>query len=107
MLERQGKLDEAATHYEESLGLAERAVGVEHWMHAALRKGYGVVLTKQERYSEAEVQLLQSLAVLEPSHGVGSRRVQMLLQAIVELYESWGKPDRAAEYRARLIGSGK
>ncbi len=67
-----------------------------------LEKHYGRTLVALGRYEEAEPYLQRSLDTLTLVLGASHRRTQSTLEALVELYESWGKPDRAAEWRAKL-----
>jgi outer membrane protein assembly factor BamD (BamD/ComL family) len=40
--------------------------------------------------------------VLQTELGEQQERTQKAVSRLVELYEAWGKPDKAAEYRALL-----
>jgi hypothetical protein len=51
---------------------------------------------------EAEALLLAAHHALAAQLGPDHRRTQRALGRIVELYNAWGKPAEAAEYRARL-----
>ena len=61
----------------------------------------GGCLTLSQRYPEAEALLLGSYAVLEAKLGGQSPEARKALQRIVDLYEAWGRPEQAAEYRAQ------
>ena len=62
---------------------------------------YGECLIKLERYLEAEPVLLEAHTALTQILGESSVPTRPALQAIVSLYELWGRPDQAEEYRSR------
>ncbi len=62
----------------------------------------GASLSGQEKFEEAEPQLLDGYSQMKNDPEVSDERMQEALQRIIELYEAWGKPDKAAEYRAIL-----
>jgi len=60
----------------------------------------GICLVKLHRFDEAEPLLLKSydfLSTKEPKQQV----TRMTLEHIITLYEAWGKPDKAAEWRKK------
>ena len=58
----------------------------------------GACLTGLGRYAEAEPLLLGAYPVLQKNPDAAVRRDA--LGRIVELYQAWGKPDKAADFRA-------
>ena len=60
----------------------------------------GACLTAEGRYAEAEALLLRAHAGLESSRGRDHERTVEARQRLVALYEAWGRPDRAARWRA-------
>ncbi|HYU80043.1 MAG TPA: hypothetical protein VEK56_13720 [Vicinamibacterales bacterium] len=54
------------------------------------------------RYSEAEAVLLDARKDLGALPAPPARDVKATTTRLVELYDAWGKPDRAASYRALL-----
>ncbi len=66
------------------------------------RSVYGAFLTKLARYDQAEALLLSSHPVLRDTLGQEHERTVRTINWLVELYEAWDKPDKAAEYRAIL-----
>ena len=74
--------------------------------------GYGVTLSKLERYSEAETMLLEAHAILESVVGAKHEHTIKVIQALVEHYDVRyaAEPDRghdakAAAWRAKLADS--
>lgn len=57
---------------------------------------YGDTLTRLGRFEEAETMLLENF---EHLRGQDDRRSRNSLQAIVRLYEAWGKPEMAIRYQ--------
>jgi hypothetical protein len=62
----------------------------------------GGCLIALHRYDEAEPLLLESHAVLRARKGERSREARDALEWIAQLYEAWGKPDKARDYRAAV-----
>jgi eukaryotic-like serine/threonine-protein kinase len=66
----------------------------------------GANLTAQERYAEAEAPLITGYEGMQQREGSIPEDDKFLLTRagrwIVQLYEHWGKPDKAAEGRAKL-----
>ena len=62
----------------------------------------GACLIKLKRYREAEEQLLSGYAGLKAAMGDQHAQTQKTVNRLIELYESWGKPDLAEPYRALL-----
>ena len=54
------------------------------------------------RFREAEPLLLESYTALQNDKGGGAKHAAEARERIVELYTKWGKPERLAEYRAKL-----
>ena len=73
-------------------------------MRATLQTGHGACLVELRRHEEAEARLLQGYHGLRKTLGVGDGRTRKALRHLVALYDAWGRPEAAAEYR-RLLGS--
>ena len=95
-----GKPSEAEPLFRDAVAKAERALPADFWFTAVLRDGWGRCLTTLGRYDEAEVQLLKSHEVLkarmdeDPGHAISA------IEALIDLYESSGRPDTATKYRS-------
>lgn len=59
-------------------------------------------LTQQHQFAEAERLLLEAFPVLEKEWGLGHDRVKTAVQRAAELYDAWGKPEKAAAWRAKV-----
>jgi tetratricopeptide (TPR) repeat protein len=84
---------EAVVLFEEIADARAEQVGDDDWHDGWSAVTYGRCLMALERYEEAEAVLL---AVYDDGRD-GSAR-----EALVDLYTTWGKPEKAAEYRALL-----
>jgi serine/threonine protein kinase/Flp pilus assembly protein TadD len=78
------------------------------WLIARFEAGLAESLLDQGRFEEAEAELLSALAVLEENPVGDDLRRDVLItnrdvqRLFVRLYETSGKPDQAAEWRAKL-----
>ena len=78
-----------------------RAVPKGHWLIANTESLLGACLAAQGRHADAEPLLLGSYATLATTPGAPPQRVSEALDRIVSLYQVWGKPEKAAEWRAK------
>ncbi len=104
LLNAQTRYAEAEQLVRESLPINIRVRGEDHWRTAEARSLLGAALAGLERYQVAETLLLDGHAGLDASLP-GGRRTQKLppsIERLVRLYDAWGKPDKAAEWRAKL-----
>jgi non-specific serine/threonine protein kinase/serine/threonine-protein kinase len=87
-----GRLAEAEGLYRELVAAAARSLPERHPNLGIYRGGLGVCLMRQERYAEAETELLAALeanrAVLGPEHP----RTVVATERLTELYGAWGRP---------------
>ncbi len=64
--------------------------------------GYGRTLVKLERYEDAEPALNEAYTLLDAGEGSDSEGTTLVVEALIDLYDAWGKPEKAAEWRAKL-----
>ncbi len=95
-----GDFEGAETLIDESLDIFRRALPPDHWWKVQAESVRGACLSGLGRFAEAEPLLLDSYPVLKERQGVESTYAKDALKRIVDLYEAWGKPAKAAEYRA-------
>ena len=55
-----------------------------------------------DRYEDAEVALVEAHETLTAARGSDFDRTISVTESLAELYDVWGKPDKAAEWRANL-----
>ncbi len=101
-LRKKGDLDEAITLLRQGTKTLEAALGKEHWSTANARSNLGSCLTKLGRYEQGEKELLEAYRVLKATRGAEHWRTVRAVGWLAALYEAWGKPAEAAEYRALL-----
>jgi len=92
----QGRLAEAARLLKKTVAAA-RGLSNEIVTGAALG-AYGRCMTLMRQYAGAESALLEAQKILAASDAEECRRVE---KNLVALYETWGRPDKAAEWRVR------
>jgi len=100
LLYHQGQYAEAEKLQREAIAIYQKSLGAEHWMIQRSRSHLGACLTKLGRYPEAEEQLLAAYPGLKTTRGEQHALTRTAVSRLLELYEAWGKPDRAAPYRA-------
>jgi len=79
-----------------------RTISEDDWSVASAQALLGSSLVAQRRYAEAEVVLLDARRELDTQPSPSARDLKATLNSLVQLYETWGKHDAAALYRARL-----
>ncbi len=94
--------ERAEPRLREALAIHERK-DPDNWRAFETRSLLGASLLGQKKYAEAEPELLRAhegLKAREAKIPAPSRKiVDETVDRIVRLYEAWGKPDRAAEWR--------
>ena len=103
-LER-GKYAEATSLLREALDAYAKA-GADNWRRYFIESQLGASVAAQNRYAEAEPFLVSGYqGMLQRMSSVPLEDRPRLLEAreqIVRLYESWQKPEKAAEWREKL-----
>ena len=98
----QGRYEEAEKLLTESLERRRRVQGPVHERAIRNMVHLGWVYTEQQRYNEAETLLLDAFGLSQRVLGPLDRSTIGSIGKIVELYEAWGKPEKAEEWRAKL-----
>ncbi len=101
-LHKQNKFSEAEAIFRDIVGTARETLPEGHWITHAFGMDLGASLLALGSYAEAEQVLLESCDRLFDILGLKHRRSQRCMKALIDLYEAWGKPEKAAEYRALL-----
>jgi len=99
---RKGAYGEAERSFREAISVFKKTFPDDHWQIANANSLLGGCLARLGRYGEAEKLLVKSYSLLKKQFGASHRRTVAALKRIIELYEAWGKPDKAEEYRALL-----
>jgi len=95
-----GKYAEAEPVAREVLRIRDEHLPDGDWLRFSARCFLGRSLAGQRKFEEAETMLLEGLAGMNPPPK-GMRAKQEALDAVVAMYEAWGKPEKAAEWRRR------
>jgi serine/threonine protein kinase len=96
-----GRAKEAEPLLGECLQIRRRTLPKGHWLTANAESLLGGCLTARKRYQEAEQLLLSGFAALKAAQGAPRKRIEQALDRIIALYEAWGKPEKAAEWRTK------
>ena len=97
-----GDYDRAVSTLRGSLEIRRSTLPEGHYRTLSNMKDLGNALAKLRQFEEAEKLLRTSYASLESQDKKRMGDISSTLKSIVELYELWGKPEQAAEYRAKL-----
>jgi non-specific serine/threonine protein kinase/serine/threonine-protein kinase len=100
-----GEYEEAAELFARCLEIDPDAVTGSSQRGAQLASAYGVFLASMGRYDEAETRLLEALGDLERLCSPDDLRVQRTRAFLAELYDAWGRPEKAAEYRDPMVST--
>jgi hypothetical protein len=71
------------------------------WSIGGTKSLLGAALLAQRRYEEAETVLLEAEHDLAASSAL-QRELTVTIRRLVDLYDAWGRGDKAAAYRQRL-----
>ncbi len=103
LLTQRGRSAEAETLAVEAAAIVRRMRPIIPARLAEAERVLAKCLAAQRRYAAAEALLLKSLESLRSELGEAAPPSQEALADLVALYESWGKPKQAAEWRRRLV----
>lgn len=93
-----GDIEAAEALHAQVVDAAGRTMPPNHWFTASFHGAFGEFLLAQERFAEAEPQLLRSHSAFLDTLGAGDATTQAAAAGLVRLYRAWGKPDKAASF---------
>jgi len=102
VLMKKGDHKAAEGYLRRGLAIQRKTFPEQNWQIATTKLLIGSSVYKQKRFREGESLLLEAFPIIQENFGPNHRRTQVAIQAIIELYEAWGKPDKAAEYSSLL-----
>ena len=94
-----GELEEAETLAGEAVEGRRSSLAEGHWRISQSEAVLGSCLAAQKRFEEAEELLVKSLQGLTTERGADAIETVDVRNRVAELYEAWGNPARAEEYR--------
>ncbi|MDP6582150.1 MAG: serine/threonine-protein kinase, partial [Vicinamibacterales bacterium] len=100
LLRDKGDYAAAVPLHRDALDIFRRSYGADHWLVGRVQRDLGWTLTGLGRYEEAEDVLLASQQLLQGAFDGDHVETQAAVERLIDLYEAWDRPDRAAEYRA-------
>jgi len=95
---------EAESLLRECLAIREKKLPSGHWQLLNARSLLGGSLTSQGKFVAAETLLVASYEGLSKGKGATPRRVAQALGRVIDLYDRWGKPEKADAWRKRRTG---
>ncbi len=99
---RSGQTERAIMTCNEVIQSSDGALPEDHWLLGVFRGTLGKCYLQQAQYELAEPLLIESQVTLRAALDLRHRHVKTSLRRLIELYEAWGKPEKAAEYRTLL-----
>jgi serine/threonine-protein kinase len=98
-LQKVGRHQEAEIYLRGSVEIWRKNYPDDHFLIATTRNLLGGCLTEMGRYAEAEPLLTLSYAIILKQFGPDHPRTRAARNRVVQLYQAWGKPQRAAAYQ--------
>jgi eukaryotic-like serine/threonine-protein kinase len=97
-----GRYDDAERLFATAINGRRRVLGDSHPLTILSVERLAGMYQKQRRYEEAESQLLIASRWLRENPNADLPTIQAVATRLVEVYEAWGKSEKAAEWQARL-----
>ena len=99
---QQGRLADAETIARQVLESSRRRVGEDHPETLTDMHNLATIVDAFKRYDDAEAIYLKAIQGKSKVYPPGHPSTNRSMQRLVSMYERWGKPQKAAEWRARL-----
>lgn len=91
--------EKAERHLAAAVDSAQEFLPAEHRVTGLILLDYGKCLNHLARYDEAEPRLMDAHRILAASFGEDHRQTMAAAEALINLYEAWGKPTEADRLR--------
>jgi tetratricopeptide (TPR) repeat protein len=101
-LMEEGRFEEAAALLRGCLASRQKTLPEGHWLVADTMSRLGGAVASGGKFDQAEPLLLEGYAGMSDNRRVPLNRKREAIERLIQLYQSWDKPDRAAEWRQRL-----
>ena len=105
LLTDMGNPEAGVTLLQDGLEARRHKLPKDHWQNAEAQSALGGCLVALAQYERAESLLLHGYEVLKTQQGRRNQLVQKTLNRIIELYEAWGRSDKASPYRKALTAN--
>ncbi|GJM24514.1 MAG: hypothetical protein DHS20C16_09290 [Phycisphaerae bacterium] len=102
LLVRLGRYEEAEAIYQQILAANYDDAPNAKTLGAVFQTGYGRCLTEMGKFEDAKAQLTAADEYLSQSQWAKSKYGRETLEALVELYEEWKRPETQSQFRERL-----
>lgn len=99
-LYNQGRMNDARPYLARVLEVTEHAQDTDAFFAAGVRIRLGECLKALALFESAERNLISGYDTLREALGLTHPRTQRVLSDLISLYEAWGKPRKAAPFRA-------
>ncbi len=96
------KFEEARKQNKIVADIADHILPNDHWFAGLSLRRLGESLTGLESFENAEELLLQSEKIVSNALGESSDRHVRCIEALVNLYDAWLKPDEAARWQEKI-----
>ena len=100
-----GRYEEALTLAADAHAVCLKSLGTKHWRTAAAASAEGAARAGLKQFDRAEPLLVDSHAVLHGGSGAVSYYLKSSDRWLGRLYQSTGRPDKAAKYLAQAVRS--
>jgi tetratricopeptide (TPR) repeat protein len=97
-----GRYDEAEPLYVRALELQRRAIGEASTFTLYSHWGLARTLVKQGKWQEAETLAIDFHKKINSAAALEHFGEKDAIELFIELYDAWGKPEKAAEWREKL-----
>jgi tetratricopeptide (TPR) repeat protein/tRNA A-37 threonylcarbamoyl transferase component Bud32 len=100
-LSESNRASEAEPYLRECVAIRKKSLPPKNWATANAESLLGGCLASLGRFAEAESMLVDSYEILAAARDCPPLRAGQSRDRVVRMYERWGKPDRAKEWRAK------
>jgi Tfp pilus assembly protein PilF len=99
ILQKKGEYEESEVLLREAIEINRGLYDGKHFQHLLSLRFLGYVYWEKKDYDSAEPYFLESLELSRELLAEDSPLIGASVNTLIELYDEWGKPDKAAEYR--------
>jgi len=96
------RFEEAAELLRGCLAVRQKSLPEDHWLIGDTMVRLGGAIAGQGEFVEAESLLVEGYAELTGARQAPAERKTHAIRQIIDMYESWGRPDEATQWRQRL-----